>query len=314
MDQEQEIRVRRVRDDEISAWAHLTAATVDAVSGLSEAEIAAEFARATAHSRTTAHLAWLTQPGDGAQAIARLRLSLQGPHAQVWGLGLAAEVAARGLETAVLRAIEASAHAAGATSLLAQVVPDRAPMLTRAGYRLKKARVEMAADLDAPCCHLAALDRPVRHPCPDAESEMLALGRLYYEAYHGAIDDEGETPADALDEVRRCLGGEYGCFLADCSFVLEGDDGEPAGAVLVAADSDGSVLLAEVLMHPRYRGRGYARPLIQSAMNACLERGYRRMWLMVTHDNVPAEGLYRRLGFAEVAGSEVAHFYKELAA
>jgi GNAT superfamily N-acetyltransferase len=155
-------------------------------------------------------------------------------------------------------------------------------------------------------------DRTPRHPRPDDEADVEAIGQLYYNAYRGAIDDIGQSPADAMNEAKETLGGYFGRFLANCSFILDGNDGL-AGATLVTEAYEETALLAEVMVHPGYRGRGYARPLIQAAMNACLDEGWKKMILTVTRNNVPAEGLYRRMGFEEEPGTEFYQMEKKLA-
>jgi GNAT superfamily N-acetyltransferase len=155
-------------------------------------------------------------------------------------------------------------------------------------------------------------DQALRHPQPDDEADVEALGRLYYDAYRGAVDDIGQSPADAMHEARETIAGYFGRFLAGCSFVLDGQDGL-AGATLVTEASEDTALLAEVMVHPAYRGKGYARPLIQAAMNACLDEGWHKMILTVTRNNVPAEGLYRRMGFEEERGTEFYQLEKRLA-
>jgi hypothetical protein len=39
--------------------------------------------------------------------------------------------------------------------------------------------------------------------------DAQALALLMYDAYHGTIDDEGETSEDTLHEVEATLGGRY---------------------------------------------------------------------------------------------------------
>jgi GNAT superfamily N-acetyltransferase len=228
-------------------------------------------------------------------------------------VGLHPEVAAEGLQPAFLAAVERRARREGAQHLvLALSLPlarSLDSMVAAAGYRLAKRRVTMEAPLVR---RPASCPRPMRPVRPDDAGEAEALARVMLESYAGGIDYEGETLDETLDEVRRVMGDGWGPFLPDCSFVLLGDEGEPGGAALVTQEVADETWLCEVFVHPRYRGQGCARPLIQAAMNACLDRGYARMGLMVTLGNVPAEGLYRRLGFAEEEGSEEHHFEKEL--
>lgn len=307
MSKEPTIHVRVVSDDEIPVWARLTARTVESGQEMSEAEIAAALAEGSGHTRDISRMAWLVESDGGERPVARLRQSLTGTRAEIWGLGIAAEAAAQGLERPIVRALADHARAAGVRHLLIQVGSDQVALLTRAGFRLTRARVDMVAQLER---RPASCGRPLRHPRLD-EQEIQDIGRIYYEGYLGTIDDDGATPEEALEQARRCLAGDYGEFLPDCSYLLDGDNGL-AGAALITVHAEGAALLAEVMILPAYRGRGYARPMIQSAMNACLDRGLKEMWLAVTRNNVPAEGLYRRMGFAEHPGSEVYHLEKEL--
>ena len=295
--------LRVVRDAEIPLWAHLTVTTLENLEVADEAEYMKRFAQEGVETRQMGFLVW-----HNGRAIGRLRLRVSGDQAAAWGLGLAPEALAEGLESALVEAIEDQARNAGAGHLYAEVTPSLTTLFSGAGYRPKKSRVGMRAKL----VHRPVVcGRTMRHPRPGDEADVQAIGQLYYDAYLNTIDHDGETLDEALAEAKRTLGDQYGHFLADCSFVLEGTDG-PAAATLVTEESDDTALLAEVMICPGYRGQGYARPLIQAAMNACLERGFTDMVLMVTLGNVPAEGLYRRMGFVEEPGFEVDHLEKEL--
>jgi ribosomal protein S18 acetylase RimI-like enzyme len=303
MSRQCDIDLRVVSDAEIPAWAHLAAMIPGPAIG-GEAEQADRLARAPQHARQSSYLAW-----RGDRAVARLRLRVHGARADVWDLGLTAEVLDEGLDAALIGAIEARARAQGATRFFVEVGTTHAGLLTKAGYRVTRVRVALIAQT----VHRPVLcDRPMRHPRPDDEADVAAMGRLMYDTYHDTIDDIGQSLGEALEEAGEVLRGDYGTFLAGCSFVLEGD-GEPAGATWVMEHTDDEVLLAEVMVHPSYRGRGYARPLIQAAMNACLDQGRGKMVLAVTRNNVLAEGLYRRMGFEEDPGSEFCDLEKELA-
>jgi len=302
-----DITLRVVSDDEIPVWVRLAAPRSLAEPGAGiddEAEGVERFAQAPEQWRQVSYLAW-----RGSRAVARLRLSVHGTIGEIWGLDLAPQVRAEGLEAALLEAIDALARAQGVTRLFPEVAPGDAALFVKAGYHLRNLRVEMMAE---PVRRPVVCDRALRHPRPDDEPDVEALGRLYYDAYRGAIDDIGQSLADAMHEARETIAGYFGRFLANCSFVLDGQDGL-AGATLVTEASEDTALLAEVMVHPAYRGKGYARPLIQAAMNACLDEGWHKMILTVTRNNVPAEGLYRRMGFEEEPGTEFYQVEKRLA-
>ena len=307
MADDRSITLRLVGDDEIPAWVRLAAARSLAEPGAGiddEVESIERFKRSPEQWRQASYLAW-----RGDRAIARLRLSVSGNIGEIWGLDLTPEVRAKGLDAALIAAIDALARTKGVTRLFPEVAPGDAALFIKSGYHLGHLRVEMSAD---PVCRPVVCDRPLRHPRPDDPADVKALGHLYYNAYHGAVDDIGQSLADAMNEANELIGGYFGRFLAGCSFVLDGGDGL-AGAALVTEASDDTALLAEVMVHPDYRGRGYARPLIQSAMNACLDEGWKTMILTVTRNNVPAEELYRRMGFEEEPGTEFYQMERKLA-
>lgn len=60
-------------------------------------------------------------------------------------------------------------------------------------------------------------------------------------------------------------------------------------------------LIANVAVHPHYRGRGIARQLTQRAITYLQERNVRTAWLQVRDDNPVAIHLYDSLGFKEQA-------------
>jgi len=305
MTEDRTITLRVVSDDEIPVWVRLAAARSLAEPGAGiddEAECIERFDQAPEQWRQVSYLAW-----RGSQAVARLRLSVHGTIGEIWGLDLAPEVRAEGLDAALIAAIETLARTKGVVRIFPEVAPGDAALFIKAGYHLGNLRVEMVTE---PMRRPVVCDRPLRHPRPDDEADVEALGQLYYSAYRGAIDDIGQSPDDALNEARETLAGYFGRFLADCSFVLDGPDGL-AGATLVTEASGDTALLAEVMVHPNHRGRGYARALIQAAMNAC-HGSWKKMVLTVTRNNVPAEGLYQRMGFEEEPGTEFYQMEKRL--
>lgn len=126
--------------------------------------------------------------------------------------------------------------------------------------------------------------------------DIPALAQLMLDAYRGAIDDEGETLADALAYVRGTFAGEQsGRMLEPCSFVIE-EQGMPLGAILVT-EWEGAPLVANVMTAPQARNQGMATVLLRQAMNALLAHGYTELYLFVTEGNSPAQHVYQALGF-----------------
>jgi GNAT superfamily N-acetyltransferase len=130
-------------------------------------------------------------------------------------------------------------------------------------------------------------------------SDVPALGSLMLAAYRGTVDDEGETVEDAVAEVERTLGGEYGPMIVDCSFVAS-HEGRIVATAVVVLSQDGP-LLAHLLVEPEMSRRGLGTFLLQASGNALLDAGYTRLDLYVTEDNDPAVNLYRKVGFEEIA-------------
>ena len=117
-------------------------------------------------------------------------------------------------------------------------------------------------------------------------------------AYRGTVDDEGESEPDAIAEVERTMGGEYGPLLDDCSFVVEDRERIVGASMTTLFDSD--PFLTYLVVDPEMQRRGIGTFLVAASGNALLSAGYARLDLFVTEANEPAVNLYRKLGFRVV--------------
>jgi ribosomal protein S18 acetylase RimI-like enzyme len=79
-------------------------------------------------------------------------------------------------------------------------------------------------------------------------------------------------------------------------FVAE-DDGDRVGLLTYSTDGE-SCEVVTIDAFERRRGIGTA------LMHAILSLGHRRVWLVTTNDNVPAQRFYERIGFRLVAVRE----------
>jgi ribosomal protein S18 acetylase RimI-like enzyme len=130
-------------------------------------------------------------------------------------------------------------------------------------------------------------------------SDVLALGSLMLAAYRDTVDFEGENEEDAVAEVERTLGGEYGPMIADCCFVAS-HEGRVVAASLVVLSQD-RPLLAQLMVEPEMSRKGIGTLLLHASGNALLRAGYTELDLYVTEENDPAVNLYRKVGFEVIA-------------
>jgi ribosomal protein S18 acetylase RimI-like enzyme len=125
--------------------------------------------------------------------------------------------------------------------------------------------------------------------------ERETLAQLMLAAYRGGADDEGETIAEALQEVDRVLVSADRPFKPEASFVIE-IDAILASASLVSLFR-GAPLITHIMTHPNYKRRGLGVSALLSSAHALGEQGWRSLSLYVTDSNAPALALYGRLGF-----------------
>jgi GNAT superfamily N-acetyltransferase len=152
-----------------------------------------------------------------------------------------------------------------------------------------KTRYVMQLDLRS---RLEQPKHAARNPRPE---EREPLASLMLAAYRGATDDEGETIAEALQEVDSVLVSADRPFIPKASFVIE-VDAVMASASLVSLFRGGP-LITHVMTHPHYKRRGLGASALLSSANALREQGWRTLSLYVTDSNEPALALYRKLGF-----------------
>ncbi len=79
---------------------------------------------------------------------------------------------------------------------------------------------------------------------------------------------------------------------------IERPDGELAAVCLAQTAAD-EIEIVTLATSPADRRRGLARHLLQALLSRAGERGAARVLLDVASDNLPAQALYRGLGFEE---------------
>jgi len=103
-------------------------------------------------------------------------------------------------------------------------------------------------------------------------------------------------PAEPWDRDQlRLLLAQPGCH----GLLAEGEDGAPAGLLLLRCAADEAEVLA-LAVDPALRRRGLARALLLAGLGGLIAAGVRQLFLEVAADNAAARGLYGGFGFREV--------------
>lgn len=141
---------------------------------------------------------------------------------------------------------------------------------------------------------------------PAAKTERAAVWAQRVHALWCAAN-EARCPDRApwrttLDQVRTRLDGAACVMLAHVGSELVGC------AVLAPTDDDSPVdaFVSLVAVAPAYQGWGIASALVCQVLARADTLGFRRVELLVAHDNRTGIGLYRRHGFAETGEERLA--------
>ena len=94
---------------------------------------------------------------------------------------------------------------------------------------------------------------------------------------------------------------EFQRLLADRNVVAHrATFGRTCAGFILSSLVAGEAEILSVAIAPAYRGRGYARPLLDTHLRWLAGVGARAVFLEVGETNAPARRLYRRAGFREV--------------
>jgi ribosomal-protein-alanine N-acetyltransferase len=131
----------------------------------------------------------------------------------------------------------------------------------------------------------------IRHARPVDEPALTSLQSYLREPsprlLRAALASDTPSPVEAL--VSTSAGGDR-----DAADDIAGErrDGDQPVGYLLAVPGDGSVYVAELVVHPEARREGRATALL----SACAAEAD-RLTVTVAPDNEPARSLYRRCGF-----------------
>ena len=120
-------------------------------------------------------------------------------------------------------------------------------------------------------------------------SEATGRDAAAIAAVHGASFQRGWSE----QEFQRLL-AERNVVAHRASF------GRTCAGFILSSLVAGEAEILSVAIAPAYRGRGYARPLLDTHLRRLAGLGTRTVFLEVGEQNAPACRLYRRAGFREV--------------
>ena len=104
---------------------------------------------------------------------------------------------------------------------------------------------------------------------------------------------------------REVLGDPQGKIVAKGGRVFMAiQDGEPVGCAALMRMDDGGYELAKMTVSETLRGSGLGRRLMQWCIDAGAEMGATRLYLETNSSLAPALGLYRAMGFRDLAPTD----------
>lgn len=87
---------------------------------------------------------------------------------------------------------------------------------------------------------------------------------------------------------------------------------EIVGAIAILGHSPEVAQLRWFILHPRYRGIGLGKTLLEKAVEYCYEKKFKRVFLETTEDQETAISMYTRAGFRKVSEHESSGWEKTL--
>jgi ribosomal protein S18 acetylase RimI-like enzyme len=138
----------------------------------------------------------------------------------------------------------------------------------------------------------------------DVRRDLLAVADLVELCFAGSLDADGRLYIRQMRQAAR--NGAWGEIAAGSELPLSGmvwlEGGRLVGNLSLIPHTAGGrriYLIANVAVHPDYRGRGIARELTHAALDEIEERGSPPTWLQVDETNATAVRLYSEMGFIE---------------
>lgn len=145
----------------------------------------------------------------------------------------------------------------------------------------------------------------VRVPTTVEELEQVRLLMRAFVAWHRERHQQDLALIDAyfddsaFEEELASLPGKYAPPTGQLLLAMV--NGAPAGCVALKQIGTEACEMKRMFVYPEYHGRGVGRALGEAVIDAGRTAGCRMMRLDTSIRQAEAQGLYRRLGFREVA-------------
>ncbi|MFT4067903.1 GNAT family N-acetyltransferase [Paraburkholderia sp.] len=128
--------------------------------------------------------------------------------------------------------------------------------------------------------------------------DVSALGRLFFAAFHGTIDDAGQTENQYMLKATAILSGRYGEWISEASSTVGQPDALLAACLVCNYKPYGCPVVAVIATSPAIKREGIAGTLLDAAMTALAALGYLECCAMITRGNLASERLFESRGFA----------------
>jgi L-amino acid N-acyltransferase YncA len=129
---------------------------------------------------------------------------------------------------------------------------------------------------------------------PPTNADRQALAELVLAAYHGTIDDEGETLDDALGAADLWLR----LAIVSHSVVLEEGDRLIAASFVVSLED--RLYIDPVIVAASAKQRGIGASMVSASIRSLHEAAVGEVGATITDGNEPSERLFASLGFVRV--------------
>lgn len=130
---------------------------------------------------------------------------------------------------------------------------------------------------------------------------MINIRVMTIEDYDSVYDLWLNTPGMGLNELDDSREGIDKYLKRNPTSCLVAEDGESIVGVIISGHDGRRGYIYHTAVRPDYRGRGIARRLVNSAMDALDKEGINKAALVVFERNATGNGFWEKIGFTDRA-------------